>query len=87
MRVKQDIPTRFKMAMAMSRNCARKRSTTSAPPPGDMHNMQMTEIDAMNGAVVRAGRKLGVPTPVNEAVTNFVHLLEATRQTACSHAI
>ena len=46
---------------------------------GDMHNKKMTEIDAMCGAVVREGRKLGVPTPVNETITNFVHLLEATR--------
>jgi 2-dehydropantoate 2-reductase len=46
---------------------------------GDMQNMRMTEVDAMTGAVVREGRKVGVPTPVNEAITNLVHLLEATR--------
>jgi 2-dehydropantoate 2-reductase len=46
---------------------------------GDMQNKHMTEVDAMTGAVVREGRKVGVPTPVNEAVTNLVHLLEATR--------
>ena len=47
---------------------------------GDMQNKKMTEIDAMNGAVVREGRKMGIATPINEAVTNFVHLLEATRK-------
>jgi 2-dehydropantoate 2-reductase len=46
---------------------------------GDMQNKKMTEIDAMTGAVVREGRKLGVPTPVNETLTNLMHLLEATR--------
>ena len=46
---------------------------------GDMHNMKMTEVDAMNGAVVREGRKVGVPTPVNETITHFMYLLEATR--------
>jgi len=46
---------------------------------GDMQNRQATEIGAMNGAVVREGQKLGVPTPINEAVTHFVRLLEATR--------
>jgi 2-dehydropantoate 2-reductase len=54
---------------------------------GDMHHKKMTEIDAMNGAVVREGRKHGVPTPVNETVTNFVHLLEATRGDRLAEAI
>lgn len=46
---------------------------------GDMQNKRMTEVDAMTGAVVREGRKVGVPTPVNEAMTNLLHILEATR--------
>jgi 2-dehydropantoate 2-reductase len=33
---------------------------------------QATEIDAQNGAAVRAGRALGIPTPYNEAVTMMV---------------
>jgi 2-dehydropantoate 2-reductase len=31
-----------------------------------------TEIDALNGYVVREGRRLGVPTPFNEAVVREV---------------
>lgn len=45
----------------------------------DMQNNRITEVDAMNGAVVREGRKVGVATPINETITRFVHLLEATR--------
>ena len=35
-----------------------------------------TEIDFINGAVVRYGKKYGVPTPVNETVVAFVHAYE-----------
>ena len=33
---------------------------------------QATEIDAQNGAAVRAGRDLGIPTPYNEALTLMI---------------
>ena len=33
---------------------------------------QTTEIDAQNGAAVRAGRDLGIPTPFNEALTLMI---------------
>jgi 2-dehydropantoate 2-reductase len=54
---------------------------------GDMHHMKMTEVDAMNGGVVREGLKTGVPVPINEAVTHFMHLLEATRNDRLPTAI
>ncbi|MGH7265345.1 MAG: ketopantoate reductase family protein [Candidatus Rokuibacteriota bacterium] len=41
-----------------------------------------TEIDALNGAVVREGRALGVPTPYNEAVTWLVKAVEARHEQA-----
>src|SRR4029078_11911131 len=36
-----------------------------------------TEIAAINGAVVREGRRLGVPTPVNSLLTSLVQALDA----------
>ena len=36
-----------------------------------------TEILHLNGAIARIGRELGVPTPLNEALTEMVLLLEA----------
>jgi 2-dehydropantoate 2-reductase len=39
-----------------------------------------TEIDALNGAVVREGQALGIPTPYNEALTWIVRALEARVQ-------
>lgn len=38
----------------------------------DVLNERPTEIDLINGAVVREGKKLGVPTPVNEIIVNLV---------------
>ncbi len=38
-----------------------------------------TEIDAINGAVVRTGQRLGVPTPINATLWRLVCALEATR--------
>jgi 2-dehydropantoate 2-reductase len=43
----------------------------------DIRNHRRTEIDAINGAVVAAGRALGVPTPVNEELVRQVRELEA----------
>lgn len=42
----------------------------------DIQKGKPTEIDAINGAVVVRGKKLGVPTPVNETITNLIHALE-----------
>lgn len=43
----------------------------------DILNRRRTEIDAINGAVVAAGRKLGIPTPVNAELVRQVKELEA----------
>ena len=37
-----------------------------------------TEIDYLNGEIVRRGRELGVPTPFNEATVALVHNIERT---------
>ncbi len=37
-----------------------------------------TEIDVINGAIVRKGLEVGVPTPVNLLVTQLIQALEAT---------
>jgi 2-dehydropantoate 2-reductase len=76
---KKDIPLTFEDGFGYVEELRRKAFHHIGSTTGDMQNKKMTEIDAMNGAVVREGRKLGVPTPVNETVTQFVHLIEATR--------
>lgn len=43
----------------------------------DIFNKKQTEIDFLNGAISRYGRKLGIPTPYNDMITNFVKVIEA----------
>ena len=53
----------------------------------DLQGGRLTEIDAMCGAVVREGARLGVPTPTNLVITRMVKLIEATRETRLTPAI
>jgi 2-dehydropantoate 2-reductase len=42
----------------------------------DMMNRRRTEIDFLNGAVVKYGQERGIPTPANDYVTRFVKIIE-----------
>ena len=52
------------------------------PNPGStlqsIRRGQLTEIDYLNGAIVAAGERLDVPTPVNRKLTELVHAVEAS---------
>lgn len=48
----------------------------------DLSAGRPTEIDALNGYVVRRGDALGVPTPVNRALTGLVRLADRVRRNA-----
>jgi 2-dehydropantoate 2-reductase len=43
----------------------------------DIINGKRTEIDFINGAVVRHAKALGIPTPINEVLTDLVKTIEA----------
>lgn len=42
----------------------------------DITKAKRTEIDFLNGAIVRLGKTFGVETPVNEAISNIVKAME-----------
>ncbi len=42
----------------------------------DVLNKKQTEIDFINGAILRQGKSLGLATPVNEVLTNLVKTIE-----------
>lgn len=42
----------------------------------DITSNRLTEIDVINGAVVNEGKRLGIATPVNQALALMVHALE-----------
>jgi 2-dehydropantoate 2-reductase len=44
----------------------------------DIRRRRRTEIDAINGAVVREGQSVGLTTPVNEVLCNLIRGLEQT---------
>jgi len=44
----------------------------------DVDRRRRTEIDVINGAVVKAGRRLGIPTPYNDAMFWLMKSLEET---------
>lgn len=55
----------------------RMRKTENYSSMGfDAKNKKPTEIDAINGAIIREGKKLGIPTPVNETLYYLVKLIE-----------
>jgi len=44
----------------------------------DSYNKRRTEIDFINGSVVREGKKYGIPTPYNETIWRLVRVLQDT---------
>jgi 2-dehydropantoate 2-reductase len=42
----------------------------------DVRKKRRTEIDFINGAIVREGRKLNIPTPVNKVITDLIKAIE-----------
>lgn len=49
----------------------------------DVLNKRPTEIDSINGAVVREGKALGIPTPINRTLTSLVRVIQQTYLTRC----
>ena len=52
-----------------ARGIARSMATQSSSTAQDLARGKKTEIDHLNGVVVRKGEALGVPTPVNRTLT------------------
>jgi ketopantoate reductase len=42
----------------------------------DLEQGRKTEIDAINGSIVREGKRFGIPTPVNEVMVMLVKVQE-----------
>lgn len=45
-----------------------------------IQNNRLTEIDSINGAIAKKGRKYGIPTPYSNLVTNLIHAKEELRK-------
>lgn len=42
----------------------------------DVMNKKTTEIETLNGAIVKYGKQLGIPTPYNECVSAFIQVIQ-----------
>lgn len=71
---------RMPLAVGQLLPLSMKRRMGSVPNLGStqqsLRRGQLTEIDYLNGAVVREGRATGIATPVNAAITALVHEVE-----------
>ena len=65
-----------KVALAGAYEVAKQMAATRSSTAQDMMRGRKTEIDSLNGFIVRKGRELGVPTPINHALFTLVKLAE-----------
>jgi 2-dehydropantoate 2-reductase len=81
------IPLRFEDGFGYVEELRAKAFEHIGSTTVDMQAHRPTEIEAMNGAVAREGRRLNIPTPVNTVVAEMVRILEATRPNRLPHPI
>ena len=56
----------------------RKTAGNIASMLQDVLNQKRTEVDFINGAIVREGERLGIPTPINQTLTFIVKTIQET---------
>ena len=62
--------------IAGARKLAAELGDATSSTAQDVQRGKRTEIDALNGVIVRRGKELGVPTPVNHTLFALMKLLE-----------
>ncbi len=75
----QDIPLdfdeRWGAIMGLLKRCAPNAKSSMLQ---DVEKGRITEIDVINGAIVEAGQRLGIPTPYNDSMLKLIKSLEGT---------
>jgi 2-dehydropantoate 2-reductase len=72
-------PEKYRVEQALGRAArAEVKNLHFVSAVRDAYYKRKTEIDFLNGAVVREGEKLGIPTPHNETVWRLVRLMQDT---------
>jgi 2-dehydropantoate 2-reductase len=64
------------VALAGSFKIATQMAEALSSTAQDMNRGKRTEIDSLNGYIARRGAELGVPTPINHALSTLVKLAE-----------
>jgi 2-dehydropantoate 2-reductase len=73
----EGVPIADTEAVTLWRTMAELTAANRSSMLQDVRSGRPTEIDWINGEVVRRGRRHNVPTPVNEALLKLVEVLEA----------
>lgn len=73
----EGVSIRDEEAIALWRKMAEVTSATRSSMLQDVRSGRPTEVDWINGEVVRRGRRHGIATPVNDALLKMVEVLEA----------
>jgi 2-dehydropantoate 2-reductase len=66
-------------AVKQTENICRKTANNISSMLQDIQKGKKTEIDFINGAIVKKGKARGLPVPFNEAVTYLVKTIENTK--------
>jgi 2-dehydropantoate 2-reductase len=74
----QNIPLSFDERWEATTGLLRRAVGGKASMLQDIENRRLTEIDVVNGAIVEAGQRLGIPTPYNQTMVWLVKTLEET---------
>ncbi len=73
----QKIPLDFDERWQAITGLLKKLAPNSKPSMlQDVEKQRLTEIDVINGAIVEAGQRLGIPTPYNQALVWLIKALE-----------
>lgn len=74
---KQNIKLNFADPAAAALDVAQRTAVNLSSMLQDVRRGALTEIDAICGAVVRAGQQAGVPTPMNDSMWKLVTTMQA----------
>ena len=72
----QGIKLGFPDPVAHTKDACKATATNKSSMLQDVLNHKKTEIDMINGAVVREGKKVNIATPVNKTLTNLIKFIE-----------
>jgi len=70
----------FDDPVAHTKDLCRATAANKSSMLQDILNGRQTEIEMMNGAIVREGKALGIETPVNLALTNLITYLSRKKK-------
>jgi 2-dehydropantoate 2-reductase len=72
------IPLSYDDPLSMVYDVARKTGANRSSMLQDFDKHRLSEIEVMNGAIVREAAQAGIPVPVNTTITRVIHSIEGT---------